>query len=249
MGTVKMRKRQTDNLELKSSIILEFLKFNRGVNRYNVNKREWIKLEKMTKSQLEINISVTIQFFTGLRMNEVVKLSNSQLKDISNSKRVRVELSKSKETKKRVIEINPKEKHSKRLKRELVKMIKEWLKFKQPFLVVSKNMSPKEKLLKKKNGKQYTTFYYPYINNFNSKVNKKLRDFKEYKESRDEEFLPNHIEKLTTHSFRNNFIVMLYKATNNDLSKTKTIIQHSDIKLTDRYITKYIANDTSVLLF
>jgi len=244
-----MKSKINENIAISPLKILEFIKFNTGVKRFNVNSKEWYKNEKMTKSQMEVNIVVILQYFTGLRMNEIVKLSFSQLKDLAGGKKIRVNLSKSKTNKSRIIAISPKERNSKRLQKELFKIIKEWLKFKQDFLVVSSNMEPKKSIIKKNNGKEYETYYYPYINNFNTKVNRKLKDFVEYKESQKDEFLPNHIEKLTTHGFRNHFIVMLYNATNNDLSKTKTIIQHSDIKLTDRYITKFMENDLSIAIF
>ncbi len=248
MGRRKKESKK-DNIELTPKQIMEFLSYNKGVKRFNVNKKSWYKSDKMTKSQLEINITVVIQYFTGLRMNEVVKLTYNQLKDLASSKKIRVTLSKSKTPKTRLINISPKDRTARQLKSSLAKMIKEWLQYNQPYLVVSSNMKPKEKILKKKNGKEYKTYYYPYINNFNARVNKKLKEFLSYKETQGEEILPPHIEKLTTHAFRNNFIVKLYRVTNNDLSKTKTIIQHSDIKLTDRYITKYIANDVSIPIF
>ena len=71
---------------------------------------------------------------------------------------------------------------------------------------------------------------------------KALKKFLEYKEEQGERVLPHHIDKLTTHGFRNNFIVAVYRATNNDLVRTKRIIHHSDIKMTERYIEKYLAS-------
>jgi integrase len=234
------------NIEIEARHILEFVKWNTGTKRFNVNSRKWEEKKEMTKSQAEVNIVVILQFLTGLRMNEVVKLEYKQVKALFEGKKIRVELSKKKEIARRVIELRP-TKENKKLIREFKKIAKMWLTHKQTHLVVAKNMEKKEKILKKPNGKQYKTYYYPYIDSFNGKLNKRLKEFKEYMEfEKDIEVLPNHIEKLTTHGFRNNYIVRLYGATNNDLSKTKAIIGHSDIKLTDRYITKFISQDTTV---
>jgi integrase len=243
MGALKIRESRRDNLELKSSDIIEFVKFNTGIKRFNVNAKRYYVKPEMTKSQLEVNIAVIIQFFTGLRMNEIVKMSDLQLRKLSRKQAIKVKISKVKRNVERVIDIAPSnDKQAQRLHKTLVKLIKEWLKFKQDYLVVSKNMNKVKSIIKKKNGKEYETSFYRYINNFIIKVNKTLKKFLEYKEEKDERVLPHHIDKLTTHGFRNNFIVAVYRATNNDLVRTKRIIHHSDIKMTERYIEKYLAS-------
>ena len=241
MGALKIRESRQDNLELKSSDIIEFVKFNTGIKRFNVNTKKYYVKPEMTKSQLEVNIAVIIQFFTGLRINEIVKMSDLQLKKLSRKQAIKVKISKIKRNVERVIDIAPSDKQAQKLHRILIKLIKEWLKLKQDYLVISKNMN-KVKVVKKIKGKEVETSYYPYISNFIAKVNKALKKFLEYKEEQGERVLPHHIDKLTTHGFRNNFIVAVYRATNNDLVRTKRIIHHSDIKMTERYIEKYLAS-------
>ena len=231
------------DLDISADSILEFVRFNTGVKRFDIHTKEWYFDNRMTKSQKIINIAVIIQFFTGLRMNEIVKMSFSQLLELSKKKKVRIELSKTKNRKTRNIELKAKDFKANKLHRELVNLLKDWLKFKQDFLVVSKNMNPKPKTIKKANGKTYQTYYFVYINNFIAKVNAKLKLFVAKKESENKAFLPNHIEKLTTHGFRNNFIVSVYKYTGNDIVATKLLIGHSDISITDGYISKYKANE------
>jgi integrase len=241
MGALKIRESRQDNLELKSSDIIEFVKFNTGIKRFNVNTKKYYVKPEMTKSQLEVNIAVIIQFFTGLRINEIVKMSDLQLERISKKQAIKIKISKIKRNVERVIDIAPSDKQAQKLHRILIKLIKEWLKLKQDYLVISKNMN-KVKVVKKIKGKEVETSYYPYISNFIAKVNKALKKFLEYKEEQGERVLPHHIDKLTTHGFRNNFIVAVYRATNNDLVRTKRIIHHSDIKMTERYIEKYLAS-------
>jgi integrase len=164
-----------------------------------------------------------------------------QLERISKKQAIKIKISKIKRNVERVIDIAPSDKQAQKLHRILIKLIKEWLKLKQDYLVISKNMN-KVKVVKKIKGKEVETSYYPYISNFIAKVNKALKKFLEYKEEQGERVLPHHIDKLTTHGFRNNFIVAVYRATNNDLVRTKRIIHHSDIKMTERYIEKYLAS-------
>jgi integrase len=243
MGALKIRESRQDNLELKSSDIIEFVKFNTGIKRFNVNTKKYYVKSEMTKSQLEVNIAVIIQFFTGLRINEIVKMSDLQLKKLSRKQAIKIKISKIKRNVERVIDIAPSnDKQAQRLHKILIKLIKEWLKLEQDYLVISKNMNKVKTVIKKKNGKEYETGFYRYINNFTIKVNKALKKFLEYKEEQGERVLPHHIDKLTTHGFRNNFIVAVYRATNNDLVMTKRIIHHSDIKMTERYIEKYLAS-------
>ena len=241
MGALKIRESRQDNLELKSSDIIEFVKFNTGIKRFNVNTKKYYVKPEMTKSQLEVNIAVIIQFFTGLRMNEITKMNLLQLKKLSRKQAIKIKISKIKRNVERVIDIAPSDKQAQRLHKVLIKLIKEWLKLEQDYLVISKNMN-KVKVVKKIKGKEVETSYYPYISNFIAKVNKALKKFLEYKEEQGERVLPHHIDKLTTHGFRNNFIVAVYRATNNDLVRTKRIIHHSDIKMTERYIEKYLAS-------
>jgi integrase len=241
MGALKIRESRQDNLELKSSDIIEFVKSNTGIKRFNVNTKKYYVKPEMTKSQLEVNIAVIIQFFTGLRMNEITKMNLLQLKKLSKKQAIKIKISKIKRNVERVIDIAPSDKQAQRLHKVLIKLIKEWLKLEQDYLVISKNMN-KVKVVKKIKGKEVETSYYPYISNFIAKVNKALKKFLEYKEEQGERVLPHHIDKLTTHGFRNNFIVAVYRATNNDLVRTKRIIHHSDIKMTERYIEKYLAS-------
>jgi len=241
MGVLKIKENRQDNLELKSSDIIEFVKFNTGIKRFNVNTKKYYVKPEMTKSQLEVNIAVIIQFFTGLRMNEITKMNLLQLKKLSRKQAIKIKISKIKRNVERVIDIAPSDKQAQRLHKVLIKLIKEWLKLEQDYLVISKNMN-KVKVVKKIKGKEVETSYYPYISNFIAKVNKALKKFLEYKEEQGERVLPHHIDKLTTHGFRNNFIVAVYRATNNDLVRTKRIIHHSDIKMTERYIEKYLAS-------
>jgi len=242
MGALKIRESRQDNLELKSSDIIEFVKSNTGIKRFNVNTKKYYVKPEMTKSQLEVNIAVIIQFFTGLRMNEITKMNLLQLKKLSKKQAIKIKISKIKRNVERVIDIAPSDKQAQRLHKVLIKLIKEWLKLEQDYLVISKNMNKVKTVIKKKNGKEYETGFYRYINNFTIKVNKALKKFLEYKEEQGERVLPHHIDKLTTHGFRNNFIVAVYRATNNDLVRTKRIIHHSDIKMTERYIEKYLAS-------
>jgi integrase len=125
----------------------------------------------------------------------------------------------------------------------LIQLIKEWLQFEKSHLVTAKNMKHRTGVkIKKKNGKEYDTSYLTYIHNFIYKVNKLLKAFVEYKSDKDEDILPPHIERLTTHGLRNNFIVATYRNKNNDLVATKRAIHHSDLSTTARYIDKYLAD-------
>ena len=239
-----MKSNTQSNMEIKSSDILEFVKFNTGSKRWNFKLQEVVKDDKMTKSQYETNIAVIIQYFTGLRMNEVAKLSREQLIKLSKKQAIRVSLSKTKYKKERRIDIRPKNnRSSKTLHRKLIQLIKEWLQFEKSHLVTAKNMKHRTGVkIKKKNGKEYDTSYLTYIHNFIYKVNKLLKAFVEYKSDKDEDILPPHIEKLTTHGLRNNFIVATYRNKNNDLVATKRAIHHSDLSTTARYIDKYLAD-------
>jgi len=224
---------------LTPKVLMDILENNKGIEKYSFKEKKVIKLEKYSKSQLEMNISIAIQFFTGLRINEIVKLKRESLEKISKKQSFRVKLSKKKKVEYRTIEIKvEKDRVAKKLLALLIRNIKEWLKLGQDFLVIAKDMNSKPKTIKKPNGKEYITYYYPYIQNFTNKVNRVLKEFV----ANNDDILPNHIPKLTTHGFRNNFIVSLYVKTGNDLSLTRKVIGHSDIKMTDRYINKYLAN-------
>jgi len=230
---------------IDSSTVLEIVKFNKGTKKYNPSKKEFYVDDKMSKSQLVKNIAISIQYFTGLRMNEIAKLSFSQLELLSKKKSIQVVLSKLKKRVIREISIKPTHNDGKKLYRELLRMLKSFLSLKLDFLVVSKNMNSKSSIIKKKNGKEYQTSFYPYIATFIAGVNLVLKNFVAKKESEDKTFLPSHIEKLTTHGFRNNFIVLFYRIFGNDLIRIQKLIGHSSSEMTGRYVYKYLSNKDS----
>ena len=235
-----MKKENTSVID--SSSVLEIIKFNTGRIRFNANLKKKYFDSKMAKSQLIQNIAITLQFFTGLRINEIAKLEFSQLELLSKKKPIKVVLSKLKNRVVRNIAINPTLKSGQLLYKQLIKMLKSFLQLNQDFLVVSKNMNSKKTIIKKKNGKTYETSFFPYISYFLIGVNSVLKRFVEKKDSENDSFLPSHIEKMTSHGFRNNFIVTAYKSFGNDLVRTQKLIGHYSIDMTSKYIYKYLSS-------
>ena len=175
--------------------IVDFIKFNTGVKRFNINTEKWCFDDKMTKSQLIVNIAVGVQYLTGLKMNGVAKMSFSQIDNLSQFKVI--EITSDSNLK---VSLNSRLDDSKILKNEISKLLIEWLKLNQDFLVISENMNSKPKTIKKPNGKIHQTYYFVYIDNFIAKVNSKLKLFSEKM---------NFVEKITTNSLRKNHSLAL----------------------------------------
>ena len=235
-----MNKRK-NQIDITAKDILRFVEFNTGNKKaFNVYTKKYYEITKMSKSQLIMNVAVIIQFFTGLRINEVAKLSFSQLQGLSKNNTIFVILSKNKRTKKREIVISGKSSDGKKLKKVLMTLLKDWFGLKQDFLVVSKNMVSTAITVKGKNGIVYHSSVFEYIKTFTRKINKKLKDFVEYSKSIKITVLSKSVEKFTTHILRNNYIVKLYEILKYDLSAVSFEIGHSSINITNIYISRYM---------
>jgi integrase len=194
------------------------------MKRSETNKIPFHKIDKVlrefpkTNKGTEMKIVSLFQYLTGLRIGEILSLTQKQIDRLLSTNQLSVILSKNKSRNIRTIKFNKNDKY---------------------FLILKSLLKDTEMFSSPKDKTRYKNGQYKFIVNFTSYFNKLLKKVFGIREI---EFINNaneldykSVNKFSSHSLRVGYIVRRFKATK-DLTVVSKEIKHSSYQMTFYYL-------------